>query len=462
VVGAITVGLLRATNTWDWITFILLSVLGLAFSWWISTKRINRDSLFGLVGMIGLFVVVSFAAALPYSTWYASVYNRALPYEGPRSPLWTYFTIHGTFLFLVLSILAWDTARWLRSIYVRSLRGTGMILLAVFIMVAAVLAGAVVLSISNYPVTIVAVPLLVWIALLFFRQGQSREMQYTLALAGLAIALTLGVEYVVLDGDIGRQNTVFKFYIQAWLLFSVVGGAAVAWMVQSSERWSGFLRGVWYGLAGILFIVAALYPIMASRAKAVDRMEANTPFTLDGMTYMQYSMLYEGDPGVLNSNPDLGYFSLKDDYDMIRWLQENIQGTPTIMEGRSDREYRWESRVAIYTGLPAVVGWNFHQRQQRTFDPLPRLVQQRVANVNSFYTTHDIATAWSILQRYNVSYVIVGNLEKAYYPASGLAKFDTMVEQGKLTVAYQGGAATVYQVNKDADFALAEDASGGI
>src|SRR5262249_18515146 len=155
---------------------------------------------------LGLFVIVSFLAALPFTTWYASVYNRALPYDGPRSPLWTYITIHGTFLFLVLSILAWDTARWLRSIYVRSLRGMGTILLAVLIMVVAVLLGALVLSISNYPVTIVAVPYLVWITLLFFRQGQSREMRYTLALAGLAIALTLGVEYIVLDGDIGRQN----------------------------------------------------------------------------------------------------------------------------------------------------------------------------------------------------------------------------------------------------------------
>jgi uncharacterized membrane protein len=365
-------------------------------------------------------------------------------------------------LFLILSILAWDTARWLRSIYVRSLRGMGAILLAVFIMVAAIIVGALVLSISNYPVTIVAVPYLVWIALLFFRKGQSREMQYTLALAGLAIALTLGVEYVVLDGDIGRQNTVFKFYVQAWILFSVVGGAAVAWMVQSSARWSGFLRGIWYGLAGILFIAAGLYPIMASRAKAVDRMSADTPFTLDGMTYMQYSMLYEGDPGILNSNPDLGYYSLKDDYDMIRWLQENIKSTPTIIEGQSDREYRWEDRVSIYTGLPSVIGWNFHQRQQRTFDPLPRLVFQRVANVNAFYSTSDIPTAWGILQRYNVSYVIVSNLEKAYYPDSGLKKFDQMVAQGKLAVVYKGGAATVYQVNKDANFALAEDSSGGI
>ncbi len=379
------------------------------------------------------------------------------------------------FLFLILSLLAWDTARWLRGIYVRSLRGMGTILLAVFIMIVAIIVAALLLSVSDYPVTIVAVPYLVWITVLFFRQGQSREMQYILALSGLAIALTLGVEYIVLDGDVGRQNTVFKFYIQAWMLFSVVGGTAVAWLVQGSSRWSGGVRVIWYGVAGLLFVAAALYPVMASRGRSLDRMlpestdplaprqtTSDIPFTLDGMAYMQYSMLYEGDPTVMAEHPELGYFPLKDDYEMIRWLQENIQGTPTIIEGQSDREYRWESRVAIYTGLPAVVGWNFHQRQQRTFDPLPRLVQQRVANVNAFYSTPDVAIAWSILGRYDVSYIIVSSLEKAYYPAAGLAKFDEMAETGQLKVVYQAGVATVYQVNKDANFAMVEDSAGGI
>jgi uncharacterized membrane protein len=213
---------------------------------------------------------------------------------------------------------------------------------------------------------------------------------------------------------------------------------------------------------GLLLIAAGLYPIMASRGRSLDRMAPDTPLTLDGMTYMQYATLYEGDPQVIQSDPTVAPFPLLDDYNMIRWLQQNIQGTPTIMEGQSDREYRWQGRVAILTGLPAVTGWNFHQRQQRTFDPLPRLVEQRVANVNAFYVTSDIDQAYNILRHYNVSYVIVSSLEKAYYPAAGLAKFPTMVERGLLEVVYDNGAATVYKVTKDAQFALQEDVAGGI
>jgi uncharacterized membrane protein len=168
------------------------------------------------------------------------------------------------------------------------------------------------------------------------------------------------------------------------------------------------------------------------------------------MEYMKYAELYEGDPAVLQTNPDAAPFPLVDDYNLIRWLQEHIQGSPVIMEGRADREYRWEGRISIYTGLPAVLGWNWHQRQQRTFDPMPRLVQQRVANINAFYTTPDISVAWDILRHYDVGYLIVSDLEHAYYPRSGLAKFEQMVELGLLEVVYQEGDSRVYKVNQDA------------
>lgn len=466
--GGLTVGLLRPTNTWDWITFMLLGVLGLAFAWWLSFRRVSRAALVALVGRVGGFVGFSVLFTIPFITWYASTYNRALQWTGPYTQLWMYFTIHGLFLFLLVSLLAWDSARWLRVTRVAALRGKGIPLIAFGIFVVAILVGALLMAFS-IPVTLIALPVLLWVALLFFRSGQTREMQVVLALAGLALGLTLGVEYVVLDGDIGRQNTVFKFYIQAWLLFSAAGGVAASWLLRSSSNWRGGLRVAWYSVLATLVIAGALYPLMASKGRAQDRMSPNAPLTLadipltlDGMAYMQYAFQYEGDPNLLQADPSLAPFPMADDYALVRWMQENIKGTPIIMEGRADREYRWESRIAILTGLPSVNGWNFHQRQQRTFDPLPRLVQQRVANINAFYSTLDIPAAWAILQHYDVSYVVVSRLEMAYYSVSGLSKFDDMVQQGMLKVAYQGGAATLYEVIKDAEFQMNEDSAGGI
>ena len=441
--GAMFVGLLRATNTWDWPTFMLLGALGLGYAWWLAWRHIDRHSLIDLALRVGGFVVLTFAAALPFTTWYAAVYGSIQPWEGGKTPLWIYFDLHGLFLFLLFCLLVWETARWFSSVYVRDLRGMWPLLVALLVAVVTVLAAGAALAIMGYQVALVVLPLLLWMAVLFLRPGQSRAMQFVLALAGLALGLTLGVEFVVLAGDIGRQNTVFKFYIQAWMLFSVVGGAAFAWLFESAAGWRPRTRYVWYAVAGMLFTVAALYPIMATRAKALERMAPDMPFTLDGMDYMQYASYYDGQESI----------PLSDDYQMIRWLQENIPGTPTIVEAQDWWEYRWGGRVAIYTGMPTILGWRFHQTQQRTFEQLVTMVNQRRANVNGFYSTTDIDTALDIIDFYGIRYIIVSGLERAYYPPEGLQKFEQMAERGLLEKVYEQGRATVYKVADNAQVA---------
>ncbi len=143
------------------------------------------------------------------------------------------------------------------------------------------------------------------------------------------------------------------------------------------------------------------------------------------------------------------WFALEEDYHMLRWMQENIVGSPVVLEGQSEREYLWGTRVAMFTGLPSVIGYNWHQRQQRTLDPLPRLVQQRIANVNTIYDTTDIEAAWRLLRFFDVSYIVVGQLERVYYSPAGLAKFTRMVDAGLLEVAYEYGETVVYRVRPE-------------
>ena len=41
------------------------------------------------------------------------------------------------------------------------------------------------------------------------------------------LAISIGTEIVAIDGDVGRMNTIFKFYEQIWVLFGVAGAVAV-------------------------------------------------------------------------------------------------------------------------------------------------------------------------------------------------------------------------------------------
>lgn len=128
-------------------------------------------------------------------------------------------------------------------------------------------------------------------------------------------------------------------------------------------------------------------------------------------------------------------------------MQDNVEGSPVIVEANCT-EYRWCTRFTIYTGLPGVVGWNWHQRQQRgIFAPQ---VQTRVDEVLSFYTTPDIQIALNFLRRYDVKYIVVGQLERNVYPVApgspdGLAKFAQFNGQYWQAV-YQDTNTTIYEV----------------
>lgn len=445
--GAGTVGLMQATNTWDWPAFLLLGTIGLGYAWWLRWEVINRRSLFHLLYFVGGFITISFIASLPYSSWYAAIYNSVQPWEGGKTPLWAYFDIHGLFLFLSFSLMTWETGRWLRSVKVKALRGQGMWVMLSLIFTGMLLVVTIGFTLAGYQVALIAVPMILWIVPLFFRPGQTVEMQYVLVLIGLALSMTLGVEIIVIGGDIGRQNTVFKFYMQVWILFSVVGGVAFARLIDESDKWRGHLRLLWYVPLVIMFTIAAMYPLMATRGRAVDRMAPDMGLTLDGLDYMRYSEHYE-----TNALTQAGQvIDLSHDYRIIRWLQENVEGTPVIMEGRRfPSEYQWNGRIAINTGLPAVLGWSFHQRQQRTFDPLPVLVDQRAANITAFYTTPDVSVAVDMIRRYDVGYIIVSELEQVHGTPEGLEKFNQMTALGLLELVYEDDPAFIYRVIPEA------------
>jgi uncharacterized membrane protein len=86
--------------------------------------------------------------------------------------------------------------------------------------------------------------------------------------------------------------------------------------------------------------------------------------------------------------------------------------------------YRWGSRVSVYTGLPTVLGWESHQRQQRAALP-GGPVRRRLDAVRRIYTASDPESVLGLLRRYEVRYVYVGPLERLYYGGPGLDKFES-------------------------------------
>ena len=447
IIGGVLVGMLRATNTWDFPTYAAVLCLTLVLGSLAALLRLERQAIQTLIFGLVVFGVVFQLSFYPYLQRYQLFYTGVDPVKA-RTALGQFLTIHGLFLYVGGSLLVWyfvQAAR--RAAAVRRqnrlvaepgyygvilplggftghsslagwVAGIGAVLAVLFLVAGYQLRALLVFGICAAAAACIA----------HWRQS-NRALQA--ALFGAALFATLIPEIVALQGDIGRMNTVFKFYLQAWVMLSVTAAVALGWLARKSMRNQllQVVRPVWLALLAVLVLAALAYPLLASKGKIGLRF-TDMPLSLDGMQYMDFAH-YSDDGQDLN---------LGGDAQAIRWLQDNVQGTPVVLEGRSP-VYRWGSRISIYTGLPTVLGWDVHEGQQRA--GYSGMIQERIGDVERAYSTTTPQEALGILSKYQVRYVVVGGLERKYYPAAGLEKFRNMPG---LQLAYDADGVQIYEV----------------
>ena len=144
-------------------------------------------------------------------------------------------------------------------------------------------------------------PLAAWAGILLLRPGMPDAKRLVLFWVGTGLLITLMVELVVVQGDIGRMNTVFKFYLHVWALFALSAAAALGWLFEPVARWLPGWRIPWRIVFGFLVFSAALFTLYGSMAKIKDRWVTTAPHTLDGMAYMPYATYVEDYPSGYSS-----------------------------------------------------------------------------------------------------------------------------------------------------------------
>jgi len=446
--GALVIGSLKPTNTWDYYTYLVLGVLVIGYSIWRSPQINNRFP--GLPQMVWravltvmsmlLIVVLSKVLFQPFTKWYSQAYGSVEYWKYGHTSIWSYMTQWGVFLFFIVSWMTWETRQWLAETPLSALNKlrpyrTLIEMLGVLLVTVILL-----LLVTKVAIAWLVLPLGVWAAVLIFKKDMPDVKRAILFLVGTALVLTLAVEIIVLRGDVGRMNTVFKFYLQAWVLFGLSAAAAFGWLLTEIPNWRPNWQSAWYFFSTGLVVCAGLFLLLGGLDKIKDRWIPGAPHSLDSMTFMKYA-----------TYQDFGVeMDLSQDYRAILWMQENVTGSPVIVEANVF-EYRWGTRFTIYTGLPGVVGWNWHQRQQRVL--ASNTVIQRVEEVAAFYRTPDPFEAANFLKKFNVRYIILGQLEWAEYrdvetADAGLLKFDRY--NGILwNEVYREGQTIIYSVAGD-------------
>lgn len=367
---ALAVGAAWAGNTWE--VPALAAVLGVSLGWGGGLREWVRAA-----GVSAATLAGAWLAYLPYHRFRHAGYGAVEFWTGSRTPVLDYLIAYG------LPLLPVAAAVWV-------LRGRRQA---------------------------------VW---------SDAGGRFAVILAGVGFGLTVLVEVVVLRGDIGRSNTVFKFGYQAWMMLGLAAVPAAAWLAGTLTGWQ---RRAALGAGVALLALGLLYPLTATPQRARDRFVAGAPRTWDGLAFTRQAVWHVHDHAI----------PLAGDRQMIGWLRRHVPGKPVIAEWNTKPNlYSWGNRISTHTGFPSIVGWDWHLRQQMP-GPASERVARRIEAVREIYDTPDPARAAALLEKYESRYVVVGALERAFAAPEGLSKFAAGEGRYWDRVFYQAGDA-VYRL----------------
>ncbi len=387
-------------------------------SWQIS--EIIRDIIYlgATLGITGVFLY------LPWYIGFASQAGGIIPnviYITRGSQFWVMFGP------LLVPIFIWTVSIWRKQTDHRSLKTglslTGILVMGLFVLMLVIVGGLNWLPISNSedlmrlflssvggtdlnqvmaegilrrlttPGTLITLFVLSSLALglIFHKKSinsqveeHSHSDQFVLILILAGMILVLVPEFIFLRDLFGyRINTIFKFYYQTWLLWSIAAAYGTITLFRSIKSPASILVS---SVLAFSMFMALFYPVISIQSKTnnFSRPEGRT---LDGE-----------------------YLFPATDAEGAAWLRGAPPGV--IAEAVGGSYSPTHARMAIYSGNQNVLGWDFHEIQWRGDGSL---VWPRKEKVATLYCTHSWETAQIILEEFQIRYVVIGDVEHSTY-----------------------------------------------
>jgi YYY domain-containing protein len=236
-----------------------------------------------------------------------------------------------------------------------------------------------------------------------------KEKFFAFALCVMVLIILLGCEFFYIKDAYGRtlerQNTIFKFYYQAWIFCGISAAYGVYWFKVKASR---ILTLCWEPVYRILLVCVLMFPFVASAVKTGNFHTFTNPAphakaTLDGIFYMSWQH--------------------KGDYEAIKWLRKNATPRQRVLEATGPA-FSHYGRISAATGMATILGWGNHQNIWR--DGTWKMVGARSAEVKQVYTSNDREMIEEVLDKYKIDYVFYGKLEREQYPGSSHTHFAFM------------------------------------
>ena len=236
----------------------------------------------------------------------------------------------------------------------------------------------------------------------------------TIALCAIGLIVMPEVVYVVdiYSGDYKRANTMFKLTYQSYIMFGICIGFILTKLLCETKK------------ARKIFAVCGLF-VLASLA-GYSRQGFNSWYG-----DIKETKNYKGlDAAAFVKNESLA------DYYAVEWLNENVTGTPNILEANGS-SYTYYNRISVFTGLPTVLGWNTHEwlwRSDKT-GSYPACVAERAEDVKKIYTSADKDEVEELIRKYNIEYIYIGGCEYTEYKDE--LNIEQLLKMGETVFSYK-------------------------
>lgn len=418
---ALSIGFLYPLNTWDYPVYLFLAVFVLTSQFFLS-KKLSFKPVKGfaiLTAAIGATAAFSYLLYLPYHASYKV--DKTISFvDSGRTSLIFYLAIYGAFIYLLYSFVMLNYKKsdlkqgyYNISLILPSITASVVILISAIELKSFISDNASNPNISELELMILLVPLLILSAISMIREKDGNRV-FVLILIITGIFISLFCEFFYIKDALGsgnpayiRLNTVFKLYLQNWVLWGASAGAIVFYF---RESFTG--RKVWSIIAIILVLMVSIYPVLATIGKSGGFVGKST---LDGEAY------------VSKEHPQ--------DYEAILWFR-NISGQPVVLQAPGDL-YQWNTYVTAFTGLPTVIGWAGHEKNWRY--PCGYEVDSRWSDAGTIYTSLNFDEVDSLLRKYNISYIYFGDAEIKKYSSPKLfeahpERFEKVFDYGDVVV----------------------------
>lgn len=386
IVLGLSLGFFIPLNTWNYPVYMFLSALVLFLQ-----KEKFYKRLFSFVSV----AIISFTA---YAPFYASIKipQSISIMRGNRTEIIDYVLIFGLFLFLFACFLAKGSFK----LFNRNIASKEFLFVAIFATAA---------FIFKFQLLLLLLPLTLSFVFLIKENDDAMQTVFILIIAGILFSLFGEVFYIedTLKSSVYfRSNTIYKLYDQIWILYAVAGSYIFYHFLQSNRRLAFLSCG--------LVIISLIFPIAATYSKSL---ELKYSPTLDGELTLKKSYPYE--------------------YEAIEWFRK-VNGTPVVLEA-AGYTGAWNSYISAFTGLPTVLGWEWHEYQWRMN---LEEINIRRSEVERAYTSSNYGEIENIINKYNVKYIYIGPVERDRY------KVTNVFEQNKndFKLVFKNKGVEIYEV----------------